>query len=117
MNFLENKHEALQEEIQNWITKYDQDIEEKEREIENLKISKADDLVRYSAPLLYFGVTACRLYDLRAKYKEVEAQVNRERRKQEARALAKEMDEKRTKAAIKIQSVWRRYEQFMGCTT
>jgi len=70
-------------------------LKKKEREIETLKLNKANDLVR--------------LYDLRAKYKEVEAQVHRERRKQEARAFAKEMDEKRNAAARKIQGAWRRY--------
>ncbi len=45
--FLEAKHEQLQEEIQTWISKYDQDIEEKERELETLKTNKANNLVRY----------------------------------------------------------------------
>ena len=44
--FLETKHSALQDEIQNWINKYDHDIEEKEREIETLKLNKANDLVK-----------------------------------------------------------------------
>ena len=44
--FLEEKHEMLQEEIQGWIAKYDQDMEEKEREYEILQTNKANNLIR-----------------------------------------------------------------------
>lgn len=44
--FLEAKHEVLQEEIQGWIAKYDQDMEEKEKEIEILQTNKANNLIR-----------------------------------------------------------------------
>lgn len=44
--FLEAKHEQLQEEIQGWITKYDQDMDEKEKELETLKTNKANNLIR-----------------------------------------------------------------------
>lgn len=45
--FLEAKHELLQEEIQGWISKYDQDMEEKEKELEILQTNKANNLIRY----------------------------------------------------------------------
>lgn len=48
VGFLENKHEMLQEEIQSWINKYDQDMDEKEKELETLKTNKANNLIRYS---------------------------------------------------------------------
>lgn len=50
VSFLESKHEMLQEEIQGWINKYDQDMDEKEKELETLKTNKANNLIRF-APL------------------------------------------------------------------
>jgi hypothetical protein len=95
--FLERKHEELQRLTEFWDSKHETDIEEQDRLLEGLKSKRANDLVR--------------LTELRAKYKEVQEMVHKEKRLIEARSDAREMQRERNEAAIKIQTTWRAYSK------
>lgn len=87
--FLERKHEELQKQTEYWDLKYEQDIEEKERQLEALKSKKANDLMKLS--------------DLKQRYQTVQELVLKEKRLAEARAYYKMMQSKRSEAASLIQ--------------
>lgn len=95
--FLERKHEELQHQTEYWDAKYEQDMEEKERELEALKSQRATDLAR--------------LHDLQQKLEQVRDYVMREKRLAEAQAFAKDLQQKRTAAAICIQKTWRQFKK------
>lgn len=97
--FLKRKQQQLQHEIQTWMQKYDTDTEEMDRELEQLKASRAEDLVK--------------LNDYTERYtKEMEEKARREeeaRIRAEMEALRKQEEERNTWAATKVQALWRGY--------
>ncbi len=95
--FLKRKNEELQHKTEYWDNKYEQDIEEKVRQLEALKSKKAQDLMK--------------LTDLKQKFKEVQELVSKEKRLMEAKSYAHEMQRKRTDAAKLIQKTWRKYKK------
>jgi hypothetical protein len=72
-------------------------MEEKVRQLEALKSKKAIDLIK--------------LNDLKQKFKEVQEIVSKEKRLAEARAYAKEIQQKRSHAASTIQDFYRKYRK------
>jgi hypothetical protein len=95
--FLERKHGDLQKHTEHWDSKYEGDIEEKERQLEALKSKRANDLIK--------------LNDLKQKYLEVQQSVMKEKRLAEARAFHKMMQAKRAEAALSIQTSFRKYKK------
>ena len=97
--FLRRKQQFLQSEIQKWMGKYDTDIEDAEKELEQLKASRAEDLVK--------------LNDYTERYtKEMEEKARREeeaRIRAEMEALRKQEEERNSWAATKVQALWRGY--------
>lgn len=80
--FLKRKNEELQHKTEHWDNKYEQDMEEKVRQLEALKSKKASDLMK--------------LTDLKQKFKEVQELVSKEKRLMEAKSYAQDIQRKRT---------------------
>ena len=99
--FLKKKQSDLQNEIQVWMQKYEEDIEEQEKILEQLKESRAADLIKLND------------YTERES-KEREERERREeaaRMKAEADRRARAEEEKNLWAATKCQALWRGYLQ------
>jgi len=99
--FLKKKQTDLQAEIQHWMGKYDEDIEEQEKILENLKEGRAADLIKLND------------YTER-ETKEREERERREeaaRMKAEADRLRRAEEERNLWAATKVQALWRGYLQ------
>jgi len=97
--FLRRKQGVLSQEWQNWMQKYDQDIEEQEKILEQLKASRAEDLVKLS--------------DYSERYnKEMEEKAKREeeaRMRVEMEKLRRAEEERNLWAATRVQALWRGY--------
>ena len=97
--FLKRKQQLLQQEIQKWMQRYDHDTEEQEKELDTLKASRAEDLVK--------------LNDYTERYtKEMEEKARREeeaRIRAEMEALRKQEEERNAWAATRVQALWRGY--------
>jgi len=97
--FLRRKQGVLSQEWQNWMQKYDQDIEEQEKVLEQLKASRAEDLVKLS--------------DYSERYnKEMEEKAKREeeaRMRVEMEKLRRAEEERNLWAATRVQALWRGY--------
>eukprot|EP00735_Rhodelphis_limneticus_P010175 TRINITY_DN2927_c5_g1::TRINITY_DN2927_c5_g1_i4::g.4642::m.4642 TRINITY_DN2927_c5_g1::TRINITY_DN2927_c5_g1_i4::g.4642 ORF type:complete len:412 (-),score=79.26,sp/Q2T9V2/IQCG_BOVIN/29.16/9e-27,IQ/PF00612.22/1.5e+04,IQ/PF00612.22/0.00026 TRINITY_DN2927_c5_g1_i4:1436-2632(-) len=97
--FLKRKEAWLQQEIQKWNQKYDEDKATMERELEELKANRARDLVK--------------LNEYTERYKqdmaEKEAREAEERRLAELAELKRQEEERQTRAAVLIQKIWRGY--------
>ena len=99
--FLKKKQADLQTEIQVWMQKYDEDIEEQEKILEQLKESRAADLIKLND------------YTER-ETKEREERERREeaaRMKAEADRLRRAEEERNLWAATRVQALWRGYLQ------
>lgn len=91
--YLRQHHQILEEKVEYWMEKYDRDVEQKQRELDILKASKANDLAK--------------LQELTQKYSEYEKVVIEDRvAKEQARRQA-EQELEELKSATKIQSWWR----------
>lgn len=91
--YLRQHHQILEEKVEYWMEKYDRDVEQKQRELDILKASKANDLGK--------------LQELTQKYSEYEKVVIEDRvAKEQARRQA-EQELEELKSATKIQSWWR----------
>jgi len=97
--FLRRKQSQLQQEIQVWMTRYDQEVDDQEQELEKLKASRAEDLVK--------------LHDYTERYeKEMAEKHKREedaRIRAEMEQLRRAEEERNNWAATKVQSLWRGY--------
>eukprot|EP00002_Diphylleia_rotans_P018510 TRINITY_DN3582_c0_g1_i2.p1 TRINITY_DN3582_c0_g1~~TRINITY_DN3582_c0_g1_i2.p1 ORF type:complete len:392 (+),score=112.31 TRINITY_DN3582_c0_g1_i2:83-1258(+) len=93
--FLKRKQEKLQTKISTWNGNYEKDIEEKERNLENLRMVQAND--------------SAKLKDTSKKYQDVSGQLAAERRMAMDRLEAIELDAKMHMAATKIQALWKGY--------
>lgn len=91
--YLRQHHQILEEKVEYWMEKYDRGVEQKQRELDILKASKANDLAK--------------LQELTQKYSEYEKVVIEDRvAKEQARRQA-EQELEELKSATKIQSWWR----------
>eukprot|EP00002_Diphylleia_rotans_P018513 TRINITY_DN3582_c0_g1_i5.p3 TRINITY_DN3582_c0_g1~~TRINITY_DN3582_c0_g1_i5.p3 ORF type:complete len:118 (+),score=37.66 TRINITY_DN3582_c0_g1_i5:361-714(+) len=77
------------------VIQYEKDIEEKERNLENLRMVQAND--------------SAKLKDTSKKYQDVSGQLAAERRMAMDRLEAIELDAKMHMAATKIQALWKGY--------
>eukprot|EP01105_Mastigella_eilhardi_P023217 TRINITY_DN5816_c0_g1_i2.p1 TRINITY_DN5816_c0_g1~~TRINITY_DN5816_c0_g1_i2.p1 ORF type:complete len:439 (+),score=176.68 TRINITY_DN5816_c0_g1_i2:3-1319(+) len=94
--YLEEKHKKLQQDVNDWMNRYDQDTEEKIRQIDSLKQQKQQNLMK--------------LYDLRERLKEYREIVTREKTALARREEQKKYEEKLLAASIKLQALWRGYK-------
>ena len=92
MDFLTLQREELDQQIQDWMTKYEDDTEGKMQELEGLKQQRATDFDRYE--------------DLVNQYEALEKTVEEDRLNREREELARKVQEQRIKAAVKIQRWW-----------
>jgi len=97
--FLKRKQAALSAEIQKWMQKYDEDIEEQEKILEQLKESRAADLIKLN------DYTERESKEFEEKAKREEAA----RLKAEADRLRRMEEERNLWAATKCQALWRGY--------
>jgi len=97
MQFLKKKQVEMQEEVLNWSNKYENDTQNKDKDLESLKLNHQRDLVK--------------LKELEIKYKEeLAAKEQREleaRRDKEEAIQADHDQETVSRAALKIQALWR----------
>ncbi|KAI8911719.1 hypothetical protein EDD86DRAFT_203094 [Gorgonomyces haynaldii] len=90
----------IESEVENWIHKYDQDMEEKQAEIDDLTVI-------YNEEKSHLDELQSRFQDLQKEYDAV----LEERKKAEQIKKEKQMlIEKRNQAATKIQALWRGYK-------
>ena len=99
--FLRKKQTQLTAEIQQWMQKYDEDIEEQEKILEQLKESRAADLIKLN------DYTERESKELEEKARRDEAA----RMKAEADRLRRLEEEKNLWAATRVQALWRGYLQ------
>lgn len=92
-SFLRTHTERLQKMVEHWMEKYEADVDQKQKELDILKASKAKDLERLQE--------LTRLY---AEYEQVvvEDRVEKEKARRKAEQEAMEL-----RAAIKVQAWWR----------
>jgi hypothetical protein len=95
-SYLEKKYEELQKLTDYWDSKYEQDIEEQESILQNLKSRKAADVAK--------------LVDLKQKYKELQEWLGDYKKKSESKQLIKNQEQIEIESAIRIQQEWRKYK-------
>ena len=100
-DFLKKKQGVLSQEIQKWMAKYDEDMEEMEKTLEGLKESRAADLIRLND---YTEKESKELEEKQRREAEIAAKKEADRRKRAE-------DEKNLWAATRVQSLWRGYLQ------
>ena len=91
--FLRAHHTLLEEKVEYWMEKYDNDVEAKQTELDNLKTAKANDLAR--------------LQELTQKYHEYDKVVQEDKVEKERLRKEAERQLEEQKACTKIQSWWR----------
>jgi hypothetical protein len=97
--FLRNKQAQLSQEIQKWMEKYEEDTEEQEKILEQLKESRAADLIKLN------DYTERESKELEEKQRREEAA----RMKAEADRVRRAEEERNLWAATKCQALWRGY--------
>lgn len=95
VEFLKRRANQMQQTIQNWNDKYDFDIEEKEREVENLKAVQANDFAR--------------LQELQESFRVLKDEFEEESRIVNERVAREELYRKQMISATKIQALFRGY--------
>jgi hypothetical protein len=95
VQFLAKQRDEMEKQIQEWMTKYEDDTEKKTNELESLKSQRAQDLEKFE--------------NLVNQYEEYEKFVEEyklsKKREEETRILI----ESQTKACLVLQKFWRRY--------
>jgi len=92
-SFLRTHTESLQKKVEEWMEKYDKDVEAKQKQLDVLKASKAKDLER--------------LKELTKLYSEYEQVVVEDRIEKEKARRKAELEAEELKAAVRVQSWWR----------
>lgn len=92
-NFLRTHHTLLEEKVEHWMDKYDNDVEKKQSELDNLKSTKASDLAR--------------LQELTQTYHDYSKVVQEDKQEKERLRREAERELEEQKACTKIQSWWR----------
>eukprot|EP00003_Mantamonas_plastica_P009054 TRINITY_DN1827_c0_g1_i4.p1 TRINITY_DN1827_c0_g1~~TRINITY_DN1827_c0_g1_i4.p1 ORF type:complete len:141 (-),score=48.02 TRINITY_DN1827_c0_g1_i4:32-454(-) len=85
----------MQQEIQHWVLKFDQDLQTKDQELEELKTQRSADLIRLS--------------DNQKKFKEAEGLLEEEERSQQKRIEEEMLKKLQNEAAFSIQLAWREF--------
>ncbi|TSZ97551.1 IQ domain-containing protein G [Bagarius yarrelli] len=91
--FLKNNQNILEEKLDYWMERYDNDTEEKQRELNIVKTDKSNNLMH--------------LEELANKYKECEQVIMEDRLEKEKLLQQLEKEHLYSQAAIKVQSWWR----------
>lgn len=94
MEFLAYQRELLEQKIQDWMTKYEEDTEKKVQEMEALKQKRAAELEQYE--------------ELVGRHQELEKQVEEDKRQRQLAEEARKLEELRNQKATKIQRWWRK---------
>lgn len=92
-SFLRTHTDKLQKLVEHWMEKYDKDVEQKQKQLDILKASKAKDLER--------------LKELTKLYAEYEQVVVEDRIEKEKARRKSEQEAEELRAAIRVQSWWR----------
>jgi len=92
-NFLRTHHTLLEEKVEHWMDKYDNDVEKKQSELDTLKSTKASDLAR--------------LQELTEKYHDYSKVVQEDKQEKERLRREAERELEEQKACTKIQAWWR----------
>ncbi|KND01788.1 uncharacterized protein SPPG_03580 [Spizellomyces punctatus DAOM BR117] len=94
VDFLTRQRETLERQIQDWMTKYEEDTEAKSTEIETLKQKRSQDLDKFE--------------ELLAAYEELEKIVEEDRANKQREAERLKIEKQRDMAARMVQRWWRR---------
>ncbi|KAJ3076830.1 hypothetical protein HDU98_011691 [Podochytrium sp. JEL0797] len=94
VDFLTRQKKALETQIQEWMTKYEEDTEAKSNELENLKQKRTADLDKFE--------------ELVSAYEELEKIVEEDRAQKAREAEEKRVENARIAAGTRIQRWWRR---------
>ncbi|XP_036440681.1 dynein regulatory complex protein 9 [Colossoma macropomum] len=93
VSFLKDNQTSLGEKLEYWMERYEKDTEDKQQELNTLKINKTNNLAQ--------------LQDLAKKYRETEQVIIEDRLEKENLRKQLEKDQLERDAATKIQSWWR----------
>lgn len=94
IDFLSKQRLALDHQIQDWMTKYEEDTERKINELESLKQKRAADLDRFE--------------ELVAKYEDLERIVEEQKQEKAREEERRQLEAAQLAAAIRTQRWWRR---------
>ncbi|KAJ3416099.1 hypothetical protein HDV05_003068 [Chytridiales sp. JEL 0842] len=97
VDFLTRQRKTLEGQIQDWMTKYEEDTEAKATELETLKQKRSQDLDKFE--------------ELVAAYEELEKIVEEDRQNKQREAEERRVQTERNNAAIKVQRWWRKLMQ------
>jgi hypothetical protein len=92
--FLIRQRELLEQKIQDWMTKYEEDTESKSAQLEALKQQRTQDLDRFE--------------ELVGKYEELERKVEEYKLAKQKEAEEKKIKSEQNRAAVRLQRWWRR---------
>uniref|UniRef100_A0A8C4WT29 Dynein regulatory complex protein 9 n=1 Tax=Eptatretus burgeri TaxID=7764 RepID=A0A8C4WT29_EPTBU len=92
-SFLTHKYAELEDKLEHWMERYDNDIEDKQQEMNNIKITRANDRTK--------------IQELTKKYMEYESVIIKHELMKEAERKMKEREELEFKSIIKLQAWWR----------
>ena len=92
-SFLRTHHSLLEEKVEHWMEKYDNDVEAKQAELDALKVAKAADLAR--------------LQELTQRYHEYSRVVQDDKEEKERLRKEEERELEEFRACVAIQSWWR----------
>lgn len=92
-SFLRTHHSLLEEKVEHWMEKYDNDVEAKQAELDALKSTKATDLTR--------------LQELTQRYHEYSRVVQEDKAEKERLRKEEERELEEFRACVGIQSWWR----------
>lgn len=92
-SFLRQHHTLLEEKVERWMDKYDNDVEDKQNELDSLKSNKASDLAK--------------LQELTQKYHEYSKVVEDDKSEKERLRREAERELEEQKACTTIQAWWR----------
>lgn len=94
--FLEDRYGKLQQQVNEWMNKFETDTEKQSHGLESLKVKKERDLVR--------------LYDCRERSREVGEEIAKRRKAAELQRDIEALEQKKAGAALVIQTRWRGYK-------
>ncbi|KAJ3330075.1 hypothetical protein HDU76_006469 [Blyttiomyces sp. JEL0837] len=94
VDFLTRQRKTLDTQIQDWMTKYEEDTEAKANELEALKQKRSQDLDKFE--------------ELVSAYEELEKIVEEDRQNKQREAEERRVLQERSNACIKIQRWWRK---------
>ena len=97
MDFLAFQREELEQQIQEWMTKYEEDTDHKVQEMEALKQKRAAELDQYE--------------ELVGKYNDLEKTVEEDRQARIRAEEARKLEELRNRKARQIQRWWRKMRE------